>query len=440
MKIKQILLITFLILITLSVNAQTNIYTDDITNFWEAFDRVQTTSDEGERVALVQKIYLDRASDGLKYTAKQVYNQGDKPFAAKDWVEAMIVNKEKFQRIRPFTLDNLEKQRVLLQEKFRYFKEIYPEFRGGNVYFVMGMELFGGRVDGNNLIIGAEVMAKDTPDWATSIVLHEFVHTLQTLRNDALLQHSIMEGTADFVAELVNQKSLTETYPGGYIDFGNKNEKAVWEEFKKYIGSSEINGKFFDWLYGSKGREINGTQMNDLGYFMGYTICRAYYKNAKDKKQALKEIIEWDLSTPEKAKDFLLKSGYVPEKDLKFIQNLKFAPVIEEKKNVKKELYGYRLTGKEVIFVYKLGKSEDEKAVNKITVAGSFNNWNPADDNYKMTSTKNKTFELRLLRSKFEKGKEYQFKFVMNTVNWLGVPDKALNIDENSGNLTLKVN
>ena len=129
----------------------------------------------------------------------------------------------------------------------------------------------------------------------------------------------------------------------------------------------------------------------------------------------------------------------MPKEDLKFVQNLKFVPVVEMKKNVKKELYGYKLTKDEVIFMYELGKTEDVQTIEKLTVAGSFNSWNPNDDNYKMT-IKNRTFELHLPKSKFEKGKEYQFKFVKNTTNWLGVPDKALNVDANSGNLILQYN
>ena len=29
----------------------------------------------------------------------------------------------------------------------------------------------------------------------------------------------------------------------------------------------------------------------DLGYYIGYKICEAYYQNAKDKKQAIKDIL-----------------------------------------------------------------------------------------------------------------------------------------------------
>ena len=437
---KKIIVSALIALITQNAKAQTVVHTEDIAHFWQAFDSIQTSNDTEKQIFFIQEYYLNKASEGLKYTTKITGNDNIKSLTAKDWVKSIQENKEKFQRIRPFTLENLERQKEILLTKFKYFKTLYPDFRPIDVYFVMGIDIFGGRADGNNLIIGSEVMAKDKSDWGISMVLHEFVHTFQIIRNDALLQHCIMEGTADFIAEIVNQKSLTETYPGGYIDFGNKNEKAVWKEFKKYVSSSETNNKFFDWIYGTKGRVINGVQVKDLGYFMGYTICRAYYKNAIDKSKALKEITEWDLSTPEKAREFLLKSGYVPKQDLKFVQDFKFAPIIEIKKKIKKELYGYKLSDEEITFIYKLGKTEDEKLITKITVAGEFNEWNSNDDNFKMTLKENRTFEISFLKSKFDTGKTYMFKFVKNGDIWLEVPEKALNLDSYSGNLLLKIN
>ena len=43
----------------------------------------------------------------------------------------------------------------------------------------------------------------------------------------------------------------------------------------------------------------------DLGYYMGYHIAKSYYENAKDKKQAVIDIIE--MKNP---LQFLGKSGY----------------------------------------------------------------------------------------------------------------------------------
>jgi hypothetical protein len=435
---KKIVFLAIILTSAIGIKAQTIIHTEDITNFWQTFDSTQTTADQERKKYFIQKYYLDKAGEGLKFAIKPTYLNGNS-YTSDDWLKFIDENKEKLARIRPYTLQNLENQKTVLQQKFLYFKQLYPEFNALDIYFVVGIGDFGGNVTGKNVVVAAEVMANESPDWGISIVLHEFVHTMQTLRNDGLLQHTIMEGTADFVAELVNQKKLTETYPGGYIDFGNKNEKEIWKEYKKYMGSSEVNGQFFDWMYGSKGREINGVQMKDLGYFMGYTFCRAYYNNHKNKPQALKEIIEWDLSTPEKARAFLLASGYVPKRDLKFVQNFIFAPVVEVKKDIKKERYGYKLTNNEVVFVYKLAKAEDEKLINSLTVAGVFNGWNPNDDKYKLTLNPNRIYELRLPKSAFEKNKTYTFKFVKNGNNWLSIPEKALNVDADSGNLILKI-
>ena len=46
---------------------------------------------------------------------------------------------------------------------------------------------------------------------------------------------------------------------------------------------------------------------SDLGYWIGYRITKAYYRNATDKRQALRDIIE--LRDP---KAILAKSGWHP--------------------------------------------------------------------------------------------------------------------------------
>ncbi|HUR11398.1 MAG TPA: hypothetical protein VM012_08515, partial [Flavitalea sp.] len=48
----------------------------------------------------------------------------------------------------------------------------------------------------------------------------------------------------------------------------------------------------------------------DLGYFLGYRICKSYYNNASDKRQALKEIIELKYNNKRQVKRFLTKSNY----------------------------------------------------------------------------------------------------------------------------------
>lgn len=50
------------------------------------------------------------------------------------------------------------------------------------------------------------------------------------------------------------------------------------------------------------------------------------------------------------------------------------------------------------------------------------------------------TFELAIPKSQFEKGKEYQFKFVINKARWMTAPNHALNADKTTDkNLMLKI-
>lgn len=430
---KKNILLLLITLTTLVCKSQNKVNTDDISHFWEAFDSIQTTNDKIKQLEYIQKLYIDKGSIGLKVAIEKFkYNPNQ-------WLQMIENEKQKLNRIRPFTT-NTSNQEEILNTKLSYFKQIYPNIKKGNIYFLIGVGEFGGNALGENLVIGCEVMANDKTDWAISICLHEYVHTQQTINNYHFLAHCINEGMADFVAELINKKSLAETYPGGYIDFGYKNENEIWNKFKNYISSNEENGTYYNWMYGSKGIAINGTTMKDLGYFMGHQICKSYYENAIDKTKALTEIIEADLSTDEKAKEFLLKSGYVKKKDLKFVQNLKFGKIVEKKQNIKKIIFGYKQTEKEIVFSYEIPKSVDINSIKEVSVAGSFNSWNPKDTFWQLKYKSNRKYQLSIPKEKIEKEKTQTFKFVINGDNWQNSPENALNVEENGyGNLTITV-
>lgn len=68
-----------------------------------------------------------------------------------------------------------------------------------------------------------------------------------------------------------------------------------------------------NWLY-------NGSQKGedaDLGYFIGYEICKSYYRQAKNKKQAIKDIIELDYSNDKAVELFLIKSRFYKRGNIK---------------------------------------------------------------------------------------------------------------------------
>lgn len=433
---KNIKFISFIILIAFSFQskAQYQVHTEDIFHFWEAYDSVQTTTDKAQQTAIIQKLYVDRGSEGLKEF--MILRGG----TAEKWQEMMANEKDKLVRIRPFTLSVL-KQKAILDEKLAYFKQIYPNFKQGDVFFTMGIGNSGGTTQGSHVLIGCEVAANEKPDWAIALVLHEFVHTQQKMEKGYhVLGQSILEGMADFVSELVNGQKLAEVNPNGHTGFGLRNNKAVWERFKEVMFSNDEN--YFGWLYGSPGVTIESINKVDMGYFIGYQICKSYYDKATDKSKALKEIIELDLNKneDEAARQFLLASGYVPKKDINFVKNTPFGHIEIKAKPIQKVLYGYKLTADKVIFEYSVPKVLDMNTIKTVSVAGSFNGWNPKDVPSLMKKTGKRTFTLEMPRTAFDKTKTYTFKFVLNGDNWMNAPDTALNVEENGyGNLVLEV-
>ncbi|MBW8807338.1 MAG: lytic murein transglycosylase, partial [Lysobacter sp.] len=70
--------------------------------------------------------------------------------------------------------------------------------------------------------------------------------------------------------------------------------------FVRDMDGIDLSAWFYNYRKGSD-------EPYDLGYWVGYRIVKAYYLQAKDRKAALKDIIELD-----DPKAFLAKSGWTP--------------------------------------------------------------------------------------------------------------------------------
>ncbi len=323
-----VILFNALLFCTINSKAQINLYTEDLPRFYEAFDSVATTIDSVRQMAFIQKLYVDKASEGLLGFMK--LRGGN----TAEWRKLIVQNKEDLIKKRPWILSVL-KQQPVIEQKISRFKKLYPDFRDGDIYFCVGINNSGGTIFDNTVYIGTEVVASAKSDWAVFMVLHEFVHTQQwTQKNikrlekdtilikdymrthDQLLGRCLEEGIADFIGELAYGESLAKTNPEGHTAKGLKNEQEVWKSFKNDMFQTfDINK---GWLYNKK--EINGEKITDLGYFVGYQICKSYYKNAKDKQLAIKEMLSTNF-TDENAKKFLLASGYLSKEELSQINN-----------------------------------------------------------------------------------------------------------------------
>ena len=276
------------------------IVTSDIDNFWNMYDVYKTSG----KIEDITKLYFDKRSTGLDAFTKVRY------INAVEMDTVLKLYPKYIESIRENTL-KLAGIKDKLKDYFLRLKEIYPDVYYPDIYFTIGCFNSGGTTSGRMLLIGAELVSADERSpkeelstWLKGnignfenieqIVMHESIHTLQSTTPTTLLGAAIREGACDFIASLVTGYELNSAH---YI-YGNKYEKGLWKEFKKEMSGAN----FTRWLY-SGNRSIG--RPSDLGYFMGFKICEAYYENAADKKQAVKDIIE-----VQDYESFFKKSGY----------------------------------------------------------------------------------------------------------------------------------
>lgn len=102
-------------------------------------------------------------------------------------------------------------------------------------------------------------------------------------------------------------------------------------------------------------------------------------------------------------------------------------------------IYGYKIINDNIVFVYEHDKNLDSDLVKSVSIAGSFNKWNPNDSNFQMIQKTKNRYELSLPKSKFEKDKTHLFKFVINKTGWMEAPKNAINREtDGDENLILK--
>jgi hypothetical protein len=286
--------------------------TTDIENFWRAFDMARNETAREKKIAIFQTEYLDKGSAGLRDFVRLRIK------TAKDLVETVERLPRYYASVRASTLRIAETERAT-RRGFRKFKRLYPEAVFPDVYFVIGVANTGGTTSSSGLLIGAELYGltantprDEFPAWfktflpdvkdegelrrlvtkaldtalkpverLPAIVAHESCHFNQKYpRQTTVLEKSIQEGACDLIAELVAGEVINPVLKA----YGERHEAELWREFRAEMGGTDLS----KWMYnGFKIKDRPG----DLGYYMGYKISGAYYRNAKDKRQAVRDIL-----------------------------------------------------------------------------------------------------------------------------------------------------
>lgn len=280
--------------------AEPEIRTSDVALFYALYD----ANDGRPTAAQLDADYLARGSDSLREFARLRRVTGER-------IAERIANDPAMYEDARRCLDVLPAVVRRLESSLAKLSALYPAADYPPVAIVVGRGRPVGIVNPSGATIGlealcaADFMNPDLEDRFVHVIAHEYVHTQQPAARDApepgdpratVLRRSLLEGAAEFVAELVS---------GGV---GNARH-AEWTRGREH----EIETAFV--------RDKDGTDLSawtdnyragsdapyDLGYWVGYRIVKTYYQRADDKRAALARILEMD--DPEA---FLRESGWRP--------------------------------------------------------------------------------------------------------------------------------
>jgi uncharacterized protein YjaZ len=270
---------------------------EDVARFYEIYDAASghPTAEQ------LQHDYLDPGSSGLHRLATLRKVTGAAIAANIEKNPQMYSDAKRCLAVLPRVRERL---RVALNE----LKRVYPEAQFPPVTIAVGRGKPVGVADSSGVMIGLELMCATTwmnpnlEDRFVHSIAHEYAHVQQALAAPALyddsvptvLEASLVEGAAEFTAELVSG------------DIGNLNLRETTRGHEKEIETAfvpdEDSKDLSKWLYNS-----TLTKPGDLGYWVGYRIAKAYYQHAADKRRAFREILQMS-----DAKALLAKSGWYP--------------------------------------------------------------------------------------------------------------------------------
>ncbi len=263
----------------------------DVLNFWKAYDLEQADTINAE------KIYMDNYIN--KGTMALQFYYINKIGTINNFVYMHKHRKKYYASIRSNTFKAAQLKSTY-QKSFINLKKIYPQAIFPPVYFVVGKLNSAGTASSEGLILGIDQacmsLSADTTEltnWEKAnistfknlphTVAHELIHFQQNgmASDTTLLKAAIEEGMADFIGELISGKSANENL----LIYGMGREKEIWADFKKEM----FLNKAYKWI--GNGDQKKPDEPSDLGYWVGYQICKAYYEQAKDKKKAIYDLL-----------------------------------------------------------------------------------------------------------------------------------------------------
>ncbi|APR51876.1 lytic murein transglycosylase [Sphingomonas koreensis] len=259
------------------------IRTADVDRFYALYDATGGKPD----VTQIQRDYLDQASDGFAAFMRM------RRITAERIAATMAADPGLYVRARECAR-HLPAIRTRLSASLGKLRTYYPEAQLPPVTLAIGRGKpvgtanVGGVMIGLEALCAADFMVADPEDRFVHVIAHEYIHVQQAAAGSdtdtgmTVLQASLIEGGAEFIGELmsgaVSYQHLARITKGREAEF----EAGFLDDIDKPAEGSR-------WLYDGRG---TAERPGDLGYWVGYRITKAYYARARDKRAAIRAIIE----------------------------------------------------------------------------------------------------------------------------------------------------
>ncbi len=262
----------------------------------ELFFRIYDAAGGRPTAEQLQRDYLDQGTEGLHHLAKIRNVTGVRIADAIAKTPAIYANARACMTVLPHV-------RARLRVALGKLMEMYPGARNLPVTIAVGRGKpvgIGGPDSGVQIgleaVCATHWMNPNIEDRFVYLIAHEYAHVQQAPEKQTItvLEGSLIEGTAEFVAELIAGRMSYVHFP----PLTDGREKEIESAFVADQHKTDISA----WMYNS-----TADKPGDLGYWVGYRIAKAYYQNATDKRAALRELLE--MTDP---KAVLAKSGWYP--------------------------------------------------------------------------------------------------------------------------------
>jgi hypothetical protein len=285
--------------------ANARFITTDIHHFWEAYDKA--VKDTAHFTQIIKKLYFNRATEGMNDY------MGAKVSSINFFVEHIRSAPNFYAAIRKNTMMTDQFKPAFLASYFK-LKSLYKEAKFPDVYFMIGAFTSGGTATDLGLLVAVNQTSSDSKvpldelnskkrtrlnniDVMPAMVGHELIHFQQDgMKGDTTtLCYAITEGMADFIGELITGKTINSAL----YAWAKGKEKQIWRKFSDDM----YYNRYENWIGNSQ--QSSADNLPDQGYWIGYQICKSYYDQSPDKKQAINEMLHI-----QDYKDFLAKSKW----------------------------------------------------------------------------------------------------------------------------------